>query len=62
MDLWVENSVKRDVTEFLKNDVEYIFSYLSILYIRDILESSRDLTTKGKNVVETFLNVTGFDF
>lgn len=38
MDQWVQKSISKEITEFLKNDVEYVFSYIGLIYLRDIIE------------------------
>lgn len=33
-DEWVQNSLAKDYTEFLKYDVQYMFSYIAMLQIK----------------------------
>lgn len=34
---WVENSFKADLTEFLKYDVQYVFSYIASLQVKEMI-------------------------
>ena len=36
-DQWINSSIAEEYTEFLKNDVEYVTSYLQILFVKDML-------------------------
>ena len=37
LDRWINRDIAIEYTEFLKHDVEYVTSYLQILFVKDIL-------------------------
>ena len=57
---WVENGFKSDLTQFLKYDVQYVFSYIASLQVKEMINEAQ----KTKGLVELFekysINFSGY--
>ena len=52
LDRWINRDMVEEYTEFLKHDVEYVTSYLQILFVKDILVSLKELQEADRTVDE----------
>jgi hypothetical protein len=50
VDRWINKDIATNYTELLKNDVEYVTSYLQILMVKDMLGVLREFKDHGKTV------------
>lgn len=51
-DRWLNNDLASEYTEFLKHDVEYVTSYLQILFVKDMLSDLLQLHINQRGVEE----------
>jgi len=64
-DQWINNSVAEEYTEFLKHDVEYVTSYLQILFVKDILSEVIEYERYNRSldeILEVIKEKYGIDF
>ena len=64
-DQWINSSVAEEYTEFLKHDVEYVTSYLQILFVKDILSEVIEYERYDRSlneILEVIKEKYGIDF